>query len=287
MKGFRISTAVWGVVSVAIYLCAIYLLLLYFNASDKEKKTVFVEKNAPRIQVGLASQATPAKLKKTKRQNKKPPTRKKKEKLNQKTVPQKKKIQKRTSKKDVPKKRDKRIAKSLQVKKSSPKKQAKAKKHKVRKKEVAKKHTLEKKHIRHTHTSTKDLFASVKTPVHPHPVTQKGHRPTPSHDASHRQGKSLKRQKEMRKGVENAYLAKVQRLLEQWPAQSDFAGEKVKVLLKIRPDGYFDFTLVRRSANPAFNAALSDYLKQLQEFGFGPHKGGRTYLFEAEFIAKE
>jgi protein TonB len=76
-------------------------------------------------------------------------------------------------------------------------------------------------------------------------------------------------------------------MLEGWPAQSDFAGEKVKVHLKIDPTGHFEFVIKRKSSNPEFNRALTEYLKQLQEFGFGPHKGSRTYLFEAEFIAKE
>ena len=32
---------------------------------------------------------------------------------------------------------------------------------------------------------------------------------------------------------------------------------------------------------------LEEYLKQLQRFGFGPHKGGRVYEIDVEFIATE
>ena len=105
--------------------------------------------------------------------------------------------------------------------------------------------------------------------------------------ASERINASLKVQKSTDSGVENAYLAKVQRMLEGWPAQSDYVGEKVKVMLYIDPGGSFEFKLKTASSNQNFNEGLTEYLKQLQEFGFGRHKGGRTYQFEAEFIAKE
>ena len=76
-------------------------------------------------------------------------------------------------------------------------------------------------------------------------------------------------------------------MLEGWPAQSEYAGEKVKVLLYIQPSGFFEFKIKSASRNPDFNRGLTEYLEQLQEFGFGRHNGGRTYNFEAEFIAKE
>jgi len=104
--------------------------------------------------------------------------------------------------------------------------------------------------------------------------------------ATSRINNSLKNQKSKQTGVESAYLAKVQSLLEGWPAQSEYAGEKVKVILYIRPSGFFDFKIKSASQNHDFNIGLTEYLEQLQEFGFGRHKGGRTYNFEAEFIAK-
>jgi protein TonB len=94
-------------------------------------------------------------------------------------------------------------------------------------------------------------------------------------------------QKRSDSGVENAYLAKVQDMLEDWPAQSDYAGEKVKVILFIKPSGLFEFKLQTISSNKAFNSGLVAYLEQLQSIGFGHHKGKRTYEFGAEFIAND
>ena len=105
--------------------------------------------------------------------------------------------------------------------------------------------------------------------------------------ASQRINSSLKDQKSSESGVENSYLAKVQRMLEGWPAQSEYAGEKVKVILYINPTGFFEFKLKTASNNQNFNEGLTEYLIQLQDIGFGRHKGKRTYNFEAEFIAKE
>jgi protein TonB len=76
-------------------------------------------------------------------------------------------------------------------------------------------------------------------------------------------------------------------MLEGWPAQSEYAGEKVKVLLYIDPTGGFEFKLKNASNNEDFNTGLVEYLEQLQSIGFGRHRGERTYQFEAEFIAKE
>jgi protein TonB len=93
--------------------------------------------------------------------------------------------------------------------------------------------------------------------------------------------------KEQDKGIEQAYFAKVERMLQNWPAQSDFAGEKIKVWLKIQPDGSFTFKIRSASGNAAFNDALIAYLKQLQSIGFGSHSRNRPYELDVEFVAKE
>ena len=151
-------------------------------------------------------------------------------------------------------------------------------------------------------TKPKDLFANISASkkVKPKPkfkfeVTDKPIKPKKSNlikvsdkpSASHLVSNSLKKQKQMDSGVEDDYLAKVQSLLEGWPAQSEYAGEKVKVMLYIDPSGFFEFKVKSASNNHDFNSGLTEYLEQLQEFGFGRHKGNRTYNFEAEFIAKE
>ncbi|DAB40691.1 MAG TPA: hypothetical protein CFH81_04140 [Sulfurovum sp. UBA12169] len=98
---------------------------------------------------------------------------------------------------------------------------------------------------------------------------------------------SLKIQKNSDSGVENAYFAKVEKILQGWPAQSEFAGEKAKVWFKVQVDGSFQFRIITGSSAPGFNEGLEAYLTQLQKIGFGPHQGGRPYELDVEFEANE
>lgn len=258
---------IWGVVAVGIYFLVVGLLLLYFNHHHTSEKKHYVKKDEHRIQVALG--APKQKVVPKKKPDPKPKTKPK-------LKPKPKKVKKAPEKKTK-----KKVIKEKVVKKKVKKRDRNITKPKPRKK-------------------PKDLFANVKTPKKKKPLIQVTDKPIKSKpkkqlfemvesrpSASERISNSLKKQKSMDSGVEDAYLAKVQRMLEGWPAQSDFAGEKVKVHLKIDPTGRFEFVIKRKSRNPAFNQALTEYLEQLQEFGFGPHKGSRTYLFEAEFVAKE
>ncbi|ADV45721.1 TonB C-terminal domain-containing protein [Nitratifractor salsuginis] len=127
------------------------------------------------------------------------------------------------------------------------------------------------------------LFSHVKKP-HPKKRVQKqssgaaGSKKTGEHTLKKSQGSS---------GVENAYLAKVERLLKGWPAQANFAGEEIDIRLTIYPDGRFDYRILKLSANPDFNHELINYLKQLQGIGFGPHSHGKPYDIEVKFIAHD
>jgi len=94
-----------------------------------------------------------------------------------------------------------------------------------------------------------------------------------------------KRAKEQ--GIENAYLAKVERLLKGWPAQANFAGQEIDVWLKIYPSGNFEYKVLKLSRNPDFNHELINYLRQLQGIGFGPHRRARPYEIEVRFVAHE
>ena len=98
---------------------------------------------------------------------------------------------------------------------------------------------------------------------------------------------TLKSQKKSDTGIENAYLAMIEEKLKGWPAQSDYAGEKARVWIKVEPSGLFRYKVVSASGNDAFNSGLISYLKQLQKIGFGLHKGNRPYELDVEFIAKE
>ena len=257
------STYISGLLAFGIYFIVIGLLVFYFNTRDEKKSKRYVKKDEHRIQVALSA---PQKMTKPKVVKKKVQPKKK---TKPKTKPKpKKQIKKKVIKEKVVKK----VVKQKDENLTKPKKV----------------------------TKPKDLFANISASKKPKPklkieVTDKPIKAKKSNlikvsdkpSASNLVSDSLKMQKQMDSGVEDAYLAKVQNMLEGWPAQSEYAGEKVKVILYIDPTGFFEFKVKSASNNPDFNVGLTDYLEQLQEFGFGRHKGGRTYQFEAEFIAKE
>ena len=267
MMNIKPSKLLPGALAIGIYFLVIGLLIFYFNTRSEEKSKHYVKKDEHRIQVALSA---PKKSEKSKVVKKKPKVEvKKKPKVKPKVKPK-------------------------------PKKDTKKK---VIKEKITKKKKLVKKDVNKTKAkkknNAKDLFANVKAPKKKNliKVSDKPIKTKPKNNlikvtdnkisASQRISSSLKNQKSSDSGVENSYLAKVQSMLEGWPAQSDYAGEKVKVILYINPTGFFEFKLKTVSNNQNFNEGLTEYLMQLQEIGFGRHKGKRTYNFEAEFIAKE
>ena len=268
MKRWKVSAG-WGLLAVAVYAAIVGIMLAYFDYKRHNRPKRYVQKNDDAIRVALAAPSSSVAAQPLKR----PHTSRRK-----------------------PKKAA--TPKSQSVRKTKPTRSAKT--HTKRKspskvrKNVVKRDTNRTR--RRRQKSAKELFASLPSAKRPHitvsskPLPPKTARQLftmvdakPRKDAQH----SLKKQRRKERGVEDAYLAKVQRMLEDWPSQSDFAGERVKVYLKIRPSGYFEFEFKQKADNPAFNEALRAYLEQLQTIGFGPHKGKRTYLFEAEFVAKE
>ncbi len=271
------SKLISGVLAFAVYFTIIGLLVFYFNTRDEKKSIHYVKKDEKRIQVAIA---TPTKVTtpkpKPKPKPKVKPKPKPKPKVESKVKPKVKPKPKPKSKKEVKKK----VIKEKVVKKVVKKKDENL----TKPKKINK---------------PKDLFANVKAPKKKNliVVTDKPIKTTPKNNlikvtdkpisASERISSSLKVEKNSDSGVENAYLAKVQSMLEGWPAQSEYAGEKVKVLLHIDPTGSFEFKLKTASNNEDFNTGLIAFLEQLQGIGFGSHNAGRTYKFEAEFIAKE
>ena len=257
------STFISGFLAFGIYFILIGLLIFYFNTRDEKKSVHYVKKDEKRIQVALS---TPKKA-----INPKP------------KVKPKPKPKPKVKPKVQPKPKPKKVLKKKVIKEKVVKKAVKKKDENLTK---PKKKAL-------------DLFANVKTPKKKKliEVTDKPIKTAPKSDlikvtdkpisASERISSSLKVQQSSDSGVENAYLAKVQSMLEGWPAQSEYAGEKVKVMLHIDPTGGFEFKLKTASNNEDFNTGLIEYLEQLQTIGFGRHRGERTYQFEAEFIAKE
>jgi len=267
MMNNKSSTFISGVLAFGIYFALIITLLFYFNMREENKPIHYVKKNEDRIRVSMSSPKSESKKQTKKVVKKKAP---------KKVV--KKKVVKKKPKKKV-------IKKEVVKKKTIPKKVVKKKviKEKVVKKVKPPKKKIETKTTKKKVNKPKDLFANVTTKKKP----EKKRIYKPKTSASELFNNSIKVQKPSDRGIENAYLAKVEEKLNGWPAQSEYAGEKAKVLLKIQTNGRFTFKVITGSSNPDFNEGLIAYLKQLQRFGFGPHKGGRVYAIDVEFVATE
>jgi len=255
------STTISGILAFAAYFLMIGLFVFYFNTRSEDKSKHFVKKDEHRIHVALSA---PKKV----------------------TTPKKK------------------IKKKIKIK-SKKKSKIKSKPKKISKKKVIKEKVVKKKIVKKKDQNStkpkkkaKDLFKNIKTSKKKKLQIQISDKPIKSKSksnlihvskmsASERINASLHANKKGDSGVENAYFAHVQSMLEEWPAQSDYAGEKAKVILYIEPSGFFKFKIVSHSNIPAFNRGLEEFLEELQLEGFGPHHAGRTYKFEAEFIAKE
>jgi len=272
----------WGGIAFAVYFGIIGLLLIYFNHRNIEKPKHFVKKDEKRVQVVQAAPVSAIKVK-TIINKPKPPVKPKK------STPKKTKVVKPIKPKAVPKKekvilKEKIVKKKLVKKKddnrTKPKKkkplQVNKPKAKVKKEKKPKKIEKPKKSII---KKTSDLFSSVKTVKKETKIKEV--------EKSKSANKQTTDKKKLDSGIENAYFAKVQALLETWPAQSDYAGEKATVSLYVKPTGMFEFKVKSQSDNVDFNLGLIDFLMQLQRIGFGKHNAGKTYEFQVEFIAKE
>ena len=288
-----------GLGAVVIYLFLLFMLLFYFNTHETKKIQHFVKKDEHRIQVSLSAPAVSKQVpSKPKKQIQKKKVAKKeiiKKKVTKKVSVDKAKIKSpKVKEKPIPKvqkKIKKPILKEKIVKKTKkkkePKKSVKNKPKPVNKpkKKVKKTSELFSDVAIHKKIEKKEKKEKIEqvVKVEKNKISMKDKKPS----ASERVKDSLKVQKVKETGVENAYLAKVQALLETWPAQSEFAGEKAMVKLYVKPTGMFEFKVKSKSNNVDFNLGLIDFLMQLQGLGLGPHHGGKTYEFEVEFIAKE
>lgn len=267
------STFIAGVAAIGIYIFLIVLLFFYFNSREDQKSLHYVKKNEDRIRVTMSSPKNKAKTKK------KQPTKKK--------ITPKKKRAKSKPKESVKKQKDtrKKVIKEKVVKKVKPKKKPK----KVVKKAPPKKVNKPKDLFANVSSSKKTKKKSVKKATSK-PLKEKldnlikvSNKPSASDLVS----SSLKIQKKLDRGIENAYFALIEEKLKGWPAQSDYAGEKAKVWIKVQPSGQFVFKVITASSNPDFNTGLVAYLEQLQRIGFGRHNAKRAYELNVEFIATE
>jgi len=272
MMAHRLPWYIAGSFAFGIYLLIVGLLVVYFNTKNRQESVHYVKKNEARIQVAFFAPET-----------------KKSE------IPQ--------PKKDVTPKVE---PTSKPVPKSKPKETIKkpVEQKKVIQEKVVKK--VIKEPVKNDQNSTRSkkvnrpqsLFANVSSskPIETKNTAEKSVVRKPNLDVIKPKEKSsalelvsssLKIQQSSDSGVVNAYLAQIEEKLKGWPAQSEYAGEKARVRFTVEPSGNFTFRVISASSIPEFNGGLDAYLKQLQRFGFGPHKGNRAYQIDVEFIAKE
>ena len=239
------STFIAGVLAIGIYIFFVLFLLFYFSYSKDKKPLHFVKKNEKSIRISLASMPLPKVKKQIIKKSITKPV-------------QKKHIRKKVIKKKITQKK---VIKKKVIKKKVVKK-------KLIKKKVIKK--VEKKVLKSKkNTKAKDLFANIKTSKSP----------------DKKLSQSLKLQKKKDQGIKNAYFARIEERLKDWPAQAEYVGEKAKVWIKVESSGKFKFKVISASGNRDFNIGLIAYLKQLQMFGFGRHEGKRAYEINVEFEA--
>jgi protein TonB len=272
MTEHRLPKYLTGSISFGIYFLVIALLVYYFNTKSRQESKHYVKENKERIQVALATpdkHPTPKPKPKPQEKSKsivkpKPPKKEsiQKPKEQKKVIKEKvvKKVKKEPKKKDVnttaPKKVNKPKSLFANVTSSKPKEPKKEPK-KVETKPNVVKPNMDLVKVKEK-TSAAALVSS-----------------------------SIKIQESSDRGIENAYLANIEEKLKGWPAQSEYAGEKARVMLNVESSGMFTYKIVSGSSIPEFNMGLDAYLKQLQRFGFGSHEGDRAYKLDVEFIATE
>jgi|GEM_PF-460927 outer membrane biosynthesis protein TonB len=293
--------------AVGFYLFVLLLIAYYFGYHSPKRKPVnFTDKNGSAIKVTLASSAPssaranlhhiPKKASNTKKTPIKSHHNTKKH-LTKKHIKPKPKVKPHAKPKAKPKLKPKPISKpkpkpkNIPKPKVTPKKEVNAKNIKksfqnlkLKKPETKKGKTKDKKNStektdakssNHPKIDTKKLFSSIKKPT----SSQK--------DNNGKDGGDSIKKSQKAKGINSKYLAKVQKALMNWPAQANFAGEEIDVILKIYPSGNFEYKVQKLSRNMDFNRELFTYLRQLKQIGFGPHEGNRPYEIEVKFIAHE
>ncbi|SFV63765.1 TolA protein [hydrothermal vent metagenome] len=100
---------------------------------------------------------------------------------------------------------------------------------------------------------------------------------------THQSGAVSNRNRE--RGVENAYIAKVKRRLNNWHAQSNYKGQSARIKLVIKSSGHFRFTILNSSSG-SLSSGLKEFLNQLNSMGLGTHNRSRPYNINVTFRAK-
>jgi protein TonB len=264
-----------GILAFFVYFSLLALLFYYFNYHSASNSLHYVEKNDNRIEVAMGAQEK-KKASKKKSASKKSPTKKKpKPQPDKKPLPkpEPKAVEPEPKKEEEPKPTDKPrlLEKQKPIEKPKPKPKPKP--------EPKKK------------PEPKSLFDNVDTDKpkvdEKQEVAEESVEQKEKISENKKKSDSLKNVKNSDMGVVDAYKAKIEKKLQDWPAQSEFAGETLVMRLKIYPDGTFEFKILTPSNNEDFNNGLVQYLQQLQRIGFDSHSNGKPYEFDVEFIAKE
>lgn len=276
-----------GIIAVAIYVCIVGSLFWYFGYKSEEKDEGTKTEQVIAVDISALDE----------KHDNTPPVQNKTNEIEKSSeVPPQVQLQK-DKQVEQPQKEESTQQKKLIYEKPIPVDKPKPKTQIVKKQETKK--TENTKSIQNSKNKTKetsDLFANIKSdaPVVQTSKTKQSSKPSlsattktfkpSSSEASQRINKEFSKQGNA--GVEDAYKSKVKSILQGWPAQSSYAGERAKISFVIQPNGDFDFKIIHPSANEEFNQGLVQYLKQLQRVGFGPHAGSRAYLFDVNFIAE-
>ncbi len=291
-----------GFVALAIYLSIIFMVLFFYNI-HKTKAKNYVEKNSNRVTVTLINSNKTVFNKSSKKSTPKKPVPKvvpyiknhiikkdipKKIKRATKPIPKPKKV---VSKKIVPKKKipKKVVPKKIVPKKIVPKKKIPKKVIPKKAKNIIPKRKIPKK-------TAKDLFSSIKTkqpvkkrPKHTQPLKQPRAIKQPSsvkHNmsitdrikATHQSGRISNANRD--KGIENAYIARVKRHMNNWNPVG-IKGQWVTVNLTIYNSGKFRYTV--SGVNGSMRTSLKKYLDTLNRMGLGRHKKSTPYSIQVRF----
>ena len=137
----------------------------------------------------------------------------------------------------------------------------------------------------------KNLFSSINTTT-PNKSPKRAKEPSHiRHNSSvvdrirstHQSGRVSNRNRE--RGVENAYIAKVEKQLRNWNAQSNYKGQSATIKLTIFSSGKFRYT-IKRSSSMALSQGLREFLDQLNRIGLGQHNKSTPYVINVTFRAR-
>ena len=297
-----------GIAALGIYLGLIFLVLFFYNI-HKTKAKNYVEKDSQRVTVTLVNSDKTVLNKSDKVSNRNRPTPTitppipvktsiKEPKREPKEEP--KKIERASKPIPKPKVAPKEVTPKKVIKpkvvvpqKEIPKKEVPKKI--VPKKEIPKKVVPPKKT-----QSAKDLFSSVKTKdVSKEAIKKRPQEFTPPKEvssikhsssvtdrikSSHQSGTVSNANRE--KGVENAYIAKVKRHMNNWSAEGSSRGQRVEIELTIYSSGKFRYRVISGVASSNMESSLRAYLDTLNRMGLGPHNKSTPYIIEVKFSTR-